>query len=81
MFGVVIRVLDPDKGDMLNELLLDEAVELVLEHREKGISRFGIWEGSDEQLELEMMTRTGILDALREKEGDVLRLVPIVGGG
>lgn len=78
---VKIRVLDPEAGDQLLDLTPVEAADLVWDQKEKGITKFGLWEGADAQLELEMMTRTGILDALKERSEDILRLVPIVGGG
>jgi len=78
---VWIRWLDPDVGDQVQEMLPADAVDFILDRKKKGLVKFGIWEGQDAQLELEMATRSGILDALKEREKQTLRLVPIVGGG
>lgn len=86
-----IRVRTPADGDLVLEHLgVEEAADTLLKIRdtgmpEKGIAqgyaKFGIFEQSDEQLELEMATRTGLIDLLKDKVKDTLRLVPVVTGG
>lgn len=84
---VRIRCLDRMKGDQLipeldqPEMTAEEAASFILQRRDEGLTRFGVWEGEDTQLELEMATRTGILQQLKERAGQILRLVPVVSGG
>lgn len=79
---VTIRVRTPEHGDqVLENLSPSEAVDVIMDVKEKGYAKFGVFENSDTQLELEMATRTGILEALKGKADDVLRLVPVVAGG
>lgn len=78
---VWIRWPDPDVGDQLQEMMPAEAADLIMDLKKRLPAKFGVWEGSDTQLELEMATRSGILEALKEREGQTLRLVPVIGGG
>ena len=78
---VTIRWPDPDVGDQVQEMMPAEAVDFIMDQKEKLPCKFGVWEGQDAQLELEMATRSGILEALKEREGQTLRLVPVIGGG
>jgi len=78
---VWIRWPDPDVGDQLQEMLPAEAADFIMDQRDKLPARFGVWEGSNAQLELQMATRSGILEALKEREEQTLRLVPVTGGG
>lgn len=75
-----IRRLDPAYGDQILELTPEDATKLILEEKEKG--RVGFIKFSDGEI-LEMMTRTGILQQLREKESDKVSatIVPIIAGG
>jgi len=58
-----------------------EAVDFIMDQKEKLPCKFGVWEGQDAQLELEMATRSGILEALKERSEQTLRLVPVIKGG
>ena len=79
---VTIRWPDPDVGDQVQEMMpTEEAVDFILDKKEKLPCKFGVWEGQDAQLELEMATRSGILEALKERDGQTLRLVPVIKGG
>ncbi|MCK4266319.1 MAG: hypothetical protein KAX31_03500 [Thermoplasmata archaeon] len=78
---VRIRWPDPDVGDQIQEMMPAEAVDFILDQKEKLPCKFGVWEGQDAQLELEMATRSGILEALKERSEQTLRLVPIIAGG
>ncbi len=78
---VKIRWPDPNVGDQIQEMMPAEAVDFILDQREKLPCKFGVWEGQNAQLELEMATRTGILAALMEREEQTLRLVPVIAGG
>ena len=88
---VTIRIRTPKTGDQLLEnLTVEEAADTILKIRDEGIperdiqkgfAKFGVFENSDTQLELEMATRTGLIDLLKEKANDILRLVPVVSGG
>ena len=78
---VTIRWPDPDVGDQIQEMMPAEAVDFILDQKEKLPCKFGVWEGQDAQLELEMATRSGILEALKERSEQTLRLVPIIAGG
>lgn len=80
---VWIRWPDPIVGDQLQEMMPPEAADFIIaqnEDKRTPTYRFGVWSDGT-QLELEMATRTGILDALKERDEQTLRLVPIVGGG
>jgi len=88
---VTIRIRTPKTGDQLLEnLTVEEAADTILKIRDEGIperdiqkgfAKFGVFENSDTQLELEMATRTGLIDILKDKAKDILRLVPVVSGG
>lgn len=81
---VWIRWPDPKAGDIKQKMAPAEAADFIIkENKNKDTPnyRFGVWEGTDNQLELEMATRTGILDALKGREEQTLRLVPIIKGG
>ena len=78
---VWIRYPDPKEGDMHQEMAPLEAVDFVLGERDLGKTSFGIWEGNEQQLELEMASRTGLLEVFRERGDDTLRLVPWTAGG
>ena len=88
---ITIRVRTPKTGDqMLEPQTVEEAADTILRIRDEGIpeqdikqgfSRFGIFEKSDEALELAMATRTGLIDLFKKKANDILRLVPVVSGG
>ena len=88
---IKIRVRTPKTGDqVLESVTVEEAADTLLKIRDEGIpeldirqgfAKFGVFENSDTQLELEMATRTGLIDILKEKANDVLRLVPVVAGG
>jgi len=81
---VWIRWPDPDTGDQIQEMLPAEAADFIIrQNQDKStpIFRFGVWEASNIQLELAMATRSGILEALQEREGQTLRLVPVIVGG
>ena len=78
---VTIRWPDPDVGDQVQEMMPAEAVDFIMDQKEKLPCKFGVWEGQDAQLELEMATRSGILEALKERSEQTLRLVPVIKGG
>ena len=88
---VTIRVRTPKTGDqVLENLSPEEAADTIIKIRDEGIpdldikqgfAKFGVFENSDTQLELEMATRTGLIDLLKDKANDILRLVPVVSGG
>ena len=59
----------------------EQAADLILETRDNGWARFGVFEIADEQLELEMATRTGLIELFKEKAKETLRLVPVIAGG
>lgn len=79
---VNIRRLHPDHGDqVLEALTIDEAADTILETRDNGWANFAVLEKNDEQLELKMATKTGLLDYLKDKTEQTLRLVPNIAGG
>ena len=88
---IKIRVRTPKTGDqVLESTTVEEAADTLLKIRDHGIperdirqgfAKFGVFENSDTQLELEMATRTGLIDLLKDKANDTLRLVPVVAGG
>ena len=78
---VRIRWPDTDVGDQVQEMMPAEAVDFIMDQKEKLPCKFGVWEGQDAQLELEMATRSGILEALKERSEQTLRLVPVIAGG
>jgi len=78
---VWIRWPDPDVGDQLQEMMPADAADFIMDQKDKMPARFGVWEGSNDQLELEMATRSGILEALKERGDQTLRLVPVIEGG
>lgn len=78
---VWIRWPDPDVGDQVQEMMPAEAVDFIMDQKEKLPCKFGVWEGQDAQLELEMATRSGILESLKERSEQTLRLVPVIEGG
>ena len=78
---VRIRWPDPDVGDQVQEMMPAEAVDFIMDQKERLPCKFGVWEGQDAQLELEMATRSGILEALKERSEQTLRLVPVIEGG
>lgn len=78
---VWIRWPDPDVGDQLQEMLPAEAADFIMDQKEKGLVKFGVWEGSNAQLELEMVNKTDLLEVLKEREEETLRLVPAIAGG
>jgi len=75
-----IRRLDPAYGDQVLELTPEQTTDLILEEKKQG--RVGFVKFSDGQI-LEMMTRTGILEQIREKEevGATAAIIPIIAGG
>jgi hypothetical protein len=78
---VWIRWPDPDVGDQLQEMMPAEAADLIMDLKEKLPARFGVWEADNAQLELEMVNKTDLLEVLKEREGQTLRLVPVIEGG
>lgn len=78
---VWIRWPDPEVGDQLQEMMPAEAADLIMDLKERLPARFGVWEGSNAQLELEMVNKTDLLEVLKEREGQTLRLVPVIEGG
>ncbi len=78
---VWIRWPDPEVGDQLQEMLPANAADFILDQKKKGLVRFGVWEGSDAQLELDMIKKTDLLEVLKEREDQTLRLVPVIIGG
>ena len=80
---VWIRWPDPEVGDQHQEMAPLEAVDFILDQKKKGLVMFGVWEGSDEQLalETEMVNKTNLVEVMKEKQDDTLRLVPVVSGG
>lgn len=78
---VWIRWPDPEVGDQIQEMLPADAAAFIMDQRKKGLVRFGVWEGSDAQLELEMVSKTDLLEVLKEREDQTLRLVPTIMGG
>ena len=88
---VNIRVRTPNTGDqVLENLTVEEAADTLLKIRDvgiperdiaKGYTRFGIFEESDEALELQMATKTGLIELFKKKINETLRLVPMVSGG
>ncbi len=58
-----------------------EAADFIMERRKMNFMRFGVWEESDEQLELEMIQKTNLLEVLQARGEQTLRLVPVVSGG
>lgn len=88
---ISIRVRTPKTGDQILEpQTVEEAADTILKIRDEGIpeqdirqgySKFGIFEKSDEALELDLATRSGLIELFKKKANDVLRLVPVVAGG
>jgi len=83
---VNIRRLHPEHGDQVMEALsAEQAADVILETRDNGWARFAILEGEtkeeDKQLELQMATKAGLIDYLKDKAEQTLRLVPVSGGG
>jgi len=80
---VWLRWLDPKAGDQHVQMDSQQALQFIQERKDEGKVVFGVWEGSDEQLalETEMMNKTNLLQVLEERQGETLRLVPVVGGG
>ena len=78
---VWLRWPDPKTGDNHQEMAPQEVVRFLAENGSK--FKFGVWEGSDEQLSLEqeMINKTDLLEVLERKQDDTLRLVPVIAGG
>jgi len=83
---VNIRRLNPDYGDEVFEALtIEEAADKILETRDNGWANFAVLETETEEekehLELRLATKAGLLDYLKNKVENTLRLVPNMAGG
>ena len=78
---VWIRWPDPFVGDQLQEMMPAEAADFIMRARHELPARFGVWEADNAQLELEMINKTDLIEVLKERGEQTLRLVPVIEGG